>query len=91
MKNLGWQMFFALLLADVVGLIMIKLAVALKIILIVCAIVFVILAAVMFFSHNSRERVKKREQEAVAKIADLQDQVEEALNSKKQVVDSSVH
>ena len=71
-------MFFALLLTDVVGIIMLKLAVTLKIILIVCGIVFVILAAVMFIGHNAKERISKREQQAVAKIADLQDQVDEA-------------
>ena len=90
MKNLGWQMFFALLIADVIAVVMFKLVVKLKIVLIVCAIVFVILAAVLFFSQNARERLKKREAQATAKIADLQDQVEEALNSKKKE-DSSVH
>ena len=82
MKNLGWHMFFALLLADIIGVIMLKLAVTLKIILIVCSIVFVILAAIMFFGHNAKERIKKREAEATAKIAELQDQVEEVLRKK---------
>ena len=94
MKNLGWQMFFALLIADVIAVVMFKLAVKLKIVLIVCAIVFVILAAVLFFSQNARERIKKREAKAVAKIADLQDQVEEALSKKNNKVEdngSSVH
>jgi hypothetical protein len=53
--------------------------------------VFVILAAVLFFSQNARDRLKKREQQAAAKIADLQDQVEVALNNKKNTTDSSVH
>jgi len=87
MKNLGWQMFFALLVADIIGIIMLKLAVSLSNIMIVCGIIFVILAIVLFFGHKSVERIKKREEKAVAKIADLQDQVEEALrvgeNNKK--------
>lgn len=91
MKNLGWQFFFALLIADVIGVIMLGLSVKLKIVLIVSAIVFVVLALVLFFGQNSRERIKKREQQAVAKIADLQDQVEEALNKKKTTSESSVH
>ena len=91
MKNLGWQFFFALLIADVIGVIMLGLSVKLKIVLIVSAIVFVVLALVLFFGQNSRERIKKREQQAVAKIADLQDQVEEALNKKKTSSESSVH
>ncbi len=84
-------MFFALLIADIIAVVMFKLAVKLKIVLIVCAIVFVILAAVLFFSQNARDRLKKREQQAAAKIADLQDQVEVALNNKKNTTDSSVH
>ena len=91
MKNMGWQFFFALLLADVIGVIMLSLNVHLKTVLIVGAIIFVVLAMVLFFSNNSHERLKKREQQAVAKIADLQDQVEEALNSKKNPPESSVH
>ncbi len=83
-------MFFALLLADIIGIAMLKLGVVLKIALIVCALVFVVLAIVMFFSNNSRERGRKREEQAAAKIADLQDQVEEALNSKNKPT-SSVH
>ena len=70
---------------------MLGLSVKLKIVLIVSAIVFVVLALVLFFGQNSRERIKKREQQAVAKIADLQDQVEEALNKKKTSSESSVH
>ena len=45
-------------------------------------IVFVILAVIMFFGHNAKERIKKREAEATAKIAELQDQVEEVLRKK---------
>ena len=71
-------MFFALLLADIIGIIMFKLQVSLRIILIVCGIVFVVLAAVMFFTGNAHQRSKKREAEAQAKIAELQNQVEEA-------------
>ena len=36
----------------------------------------------MFFGHNAKERIKKREAEATAKIAELQDQVEEVLRKK---------
>ena len=68
-------MFFALLLADVVGVVMLKLTVALNITMIVCSVVFVILAIVMFFGHNAKERIRKREAEANAKLAKLQDQV----------------
>lgn len=85
-------MFFALLIADVIGIIMLELSVKLKIALIISAIIFVVLALVLFFGHNSRERGRKREAQAAAKIADLQDQVEEALNSKDRTpVNSSVH
>ena len=93
MKNLGWQMFFSLLLADVIGVIMLELGAKLKLVLIIGAIIFVVLALVLFFGQNSRERIKKREQQAVAKSADLQDQVEEARNNnnKKNNIDSSVH
>ena len=71
-------MFFALLLADIIGIIMFRLQVSLRIILIVCGIVFVVLAAVMFFAGNAHQRSKKREAEAQAKIAELQNQVEES-------------
>ena len=91
MKNMGWQFVFALLLADIIGIVMLALLVKLKIVLIVSAIIFVVLAVVLFFGSNARERIKKREQQAVAKIADLQDQVEEALNKKKNPTESSVH
>ena len=89
-------MFFALLIADVIALVMLILnhVKQLKIVLIVGAIVFVVLAAVLFFSQNARERIKKREAKAVAKIADLQDQVDEALSKKNNKVEdngSSVH
>lgn len=82
MKNLGWQMFFALLLADLIGLVMLKLHVVMKTTLIVAVAVFIVIALVMFFGHTARQRLKKREKEAAAKIADLQDQVEEALKKK---------
>ena len=84
-------MFFALLLADVIGVVMLKLGVALKIVLIICTLVFVDIAMVMAFGHHSRERGRKREEQAAAKIADLQDQVEEALNSSNKPTETSVH
>lgn len=78
MKNLGWQMFFALLLADAVAVVMFALHVNVKIVIIVSAVVFGILAAVMAASSSSREKGRRREAEAAAKIAELQDQVVEA-------------
>ena len=42
------------------------------------AVVFGILAAVMAASSSSREKGRRREAEAAAKIAELQDQVVEA-------------
>lgn len=77
MKNLGWQLFFALLLADIVALAMLKLSVTPKITTIIALLVFVILAAVLFFGSQAHERAKKREAEANAKIAELQDQITE--------------
>ncbi len=78
MKNLGWQMFFALLLADAVAVVMFALHVNVKIVMIVSAVVFGILAVVMAASSSSREKGRRREAEAAAKIAELQDQVVEA-------------
>ena len=69
-------MFFALLLADIVGIVMMKLHVAPRITLIVGGLVFVILAVVLFFGGNARDRAQKREAEANAKIAELQEQVD---------------
>ena len=74
-------MFCALLLADIIGLVMLELNVGLKKTLIVSVIVFVIIALVMFIGRTSRQRMKKREAEAEAKIADLQDQVDGALKN----------
>ena len=73
-------MFWSLLLADAVALVMVKLSVAPKVIVIVAGLVFVILALVMFFTDRARQRGQKREEEANAKIAELQDQVAEAYN-----------
>lgn len=72
-------MFFALLLSDVVAVVMLEMNIDMNIVLSVGALVFVILAVVLILSSNARNRVKKREQEANAKIAELQDQMEEAL------------
>jgi Flp pilus assembly protein TadB len=75
MKNLGWQLFWALLLADAVALLMIRLAVGVKVTLIIAALIFVILAAVMFFGGQARQRIKKREEEAKARLAELKEKV----------------
>ena len=83
MKNLGWQLFIALLLADIIAFLMLKLMVRLQTVLIIGGIVFVILSLVFFFGQNARQRIKKREEQAVAKIADLQDQVEAAIHKKE--------
>lgn len=76
MKKLGWYLFFALLLGDVVALVMLRLGVALKITLTVAGVVFVILALVLLFGGNARERSRKREQQTAAKLAELQEQVD---------------
>lgn len=89
MKNIGWQMFLALLIADIVAVVMLALTVKLKIVIIVGLLIFAVLAIVLFFNNRSREKGKKRE-EAAAKIATLQDQVEVALSSKNNL-NSSVH
>lgn len=73
-------MFWSLLLADAVALVMVKLSVVPKVIVIVAGLVFVILALVMFFTDRARQRGQKREEQANAKIAELQDQVAEAYN-----------
>lgn len=75
LKNLGWQAFFSLLLTDVVGIVMLKLDIKLRITLWVCALVFVILLVVMVFGLHSKLLAKKREDEAVSKVAELQAQV----------------
>ena len=77
MKNLGWNFFWALLLADAVGLIMLKLSVRLDIVLTVAAVVFAILAVVMYFGGQARKRAEKREAEANAKLAELEGKVKE--------------
>lgn len=86
MKNLGWYFFFALLISDAIALLMLKLAVAIKTTLLVAGLVFIVLAAVMFFGSQARKRIKKREAQAVAKIAELQDQMEETIKQKKEIL-----
>ena len=78
MKNIGWEMFFALLLGDVVGIVMLKLGVGLDVVLTVSGVVFAILAVVFVIGKHSRKRGEKREAQAAEKIAELQSQVEEA-------------
>ncbi len=60
LKNLGWQSFFSLLLADVVA---------------VSALVFVILLVVTAFGLHTKLRARQREEQHVAKIAELENQV----------------
>ena len=83
MKNLGWNFFFSLLLADVVAVVMVKLAVPLKIVLTVSVLVFAILAVVMLLSSNGSRRAKRREEEATARIAELENQVKEGPADRK--------
>jgi membrane protein implicated in regulation of membrane protease activity len=83
MKNLGWHLFWSLLLADVVAIAMLKLGVTMKVTMIVSALVFVILAVVMFIANNAHQRTKKREEEANAKIVELQDQVAEKYSKER--------
>lgn len=78
MKELGWYFFFALLLADVLAIAMIKLMVSIRVATIIAGIVFVLLAIIFVVGHNGRKRLKQREAQAVAKIAELQDQMEES-------------
>lgn len=75
LRNLGWQAFFSLLLADVVGVVMLWLGIGLKITLWVGALVFAILLVVMAFGLHAKMSARKREEEHVAKIAELESQV----------------
>ena len=80
---MGWQMFFALLLADVVALVMVKMGVPhIRTVVLVSAVVFVILAAVMVIGSRSRDRIKKREEQATARIAELESQAAEEAKKK---------
>ena len=83
MKNLGWNLFFSLLLGDAVALVMLKLDVPLNIVLTVAGLVFVILAVVLFFAGNARDRSRRREQQATAKLAELESKVKEDNKGKK--------
>ncbi|MCR5445722.1 MAG: hypothetical protein K6E96_08645 [Bacteroidales bacterium] len=76
MKNLGWYLFFALLLGDLVAIAMLKLGVKLSVVVIIAGLVAAILALVLFFAGNARERSRKREQQTAAKLAELQEQVD---------------
>lgn len=75
MKNLGWNLFFALLLGDVVAIVMLRLGVALGIVTTVSGLVFAILAIVLFFANNANSRAKRREEAASAKLAELESRV----------------
>ena len=83
MKNLGWNFFFSLLLADVVAVVMLKLTVPLKIVLTVSVLVFAILAVVIFFTNSGSRRAKRREEVATARIAELESQVKEGSADRK--------
>lgn len=83
MKNLGWNFFFSLLLADVVAVVMLKLTVPLKIVLTVSVLVFAILAMVIFFTNSGSRRAKRREEEATARIAELESQVQKGAAERK--------
>lgn len=76
MKDLGWYLFLSLFLADIIAIIMIKLGIKLGAVIAIGAIVFIVLSAVMYFGDRARKRAEKREAEANAKIAELQEQVD---------------
>lgn len=76
MKNLGWNLFFALALADVVAVVMLRLGVMMKIVFAVAGLVFAILAVVMSIAGHARSRAKKQEEKAKAELATLRSQVE---------------
>lgn len=75
LKNLGWQSFFSLLLADVVAVVMLMLGIGLKTTIVVSALVFVILLVVTAFGLHTKLRARQREEQHVAKIAELESQV----------------
>ena len=75
LKHLGWQSFSALLLSDLVGIVMLKLGIGLRTTLTVGALVFVILLVVLALGLHTKLTGRKREEAAVAKIAELQDQM----------------
>ncbi|MBR1784110.1 MAG: hypothetical protein IJ760_01565 [Bacteroidales bacterium] len=75
MRNTGWSFFFALLLGDVVALVMLKLGVELNTVIVVAGLVFALLALVLALGARRSNRIKRREQEAMAKIAELEEKV----------------
>lgn len=77
MKFTGWNMFLALLIANVMGAILTVLNMETKVIWIVGLIVFAIMAIVLAVASSRSARFAKREAEASAKIAELQDQIAE--------------
>lgn len=84
LKNLGWQSFFSLLLADLVGVVMLWMGIGLKVTLWVASLVFVILLVVMAFGLHAKLRARKREEVAVSKAAELQEQVDKQKNEPAQ-------
>lgn len=81
LKSLGWHFFTALLLADILAIIMLKLMVKLNVVILIGALVFVILLVIMIWGHHAKKRIKKREDEAITKIAELEDKVKEKVSS----------
>lgn len=75
MKSTGWNLFFALLLGDVVVIIMSYLKVSTRVAWITGAIVFAIVAVLLTLATISNSKHRKREAQSAAKIAELQDQM----------------
>lgn len=77
MKFTGWNMFLALLIANVMGAILTMLNMETKVIWIVGIIVFAIMAVVLAVASSRSAKFRQREAAAAAKIAELQDQMAE--------------
>lgn len=75
MKKTGWYLFFSLLLANVLAYVMLKMTMELDKVVIVSGLLFVILAVVMLLAGSGRSKAKRREQEAAAQLAALEEKV----------------